>query len=87
MNPKYGDAPGEICPVCKQLVGPEPRQIRFSKDDFDPFFESEGIDPDTLTDSEWRAFENMFVEGTGWTEVAREAAWNINQEREQDCTF
>ncbi len=57
------------------------RTITFGPNDFDPYFEKEGIDPNTLTASEWRAFENMFIEGTGWTEVAAEAAWNIKTDR------
>lgn len=57
------------------------RTITFGPFDFDPLFEQEGIDPNTLTASEWKRFEDMFVEGTGWTEVAKEAAWNIKTDR------
>ena len=58
------------------------RQIRFTNEDFEAIFDREGIDFYSLTESEWRAFENMFVEGIGWTEVASTAAWTIKLDRD-----
>lgn len=81
MNPKYGDADGEICPACRQLVGPEPGEIKFSMKDFGEYFENVGIDPNTLTYSEWRSFEEMFMSGIGWTEVVSIAVAEIKNER------
>jgi hypothetical protein len=57
------------------------RRILFTVEDFEPLFQAEGIDFLTLDEPEWRAFENMFMEGTGWSDVVKEAAWNIQQER------
>jgi len=60
------------------------RQIRFTSDDFEPLFAQEGVDFHSLTDAEWRSFENMFIEGTAWSSVAQEAAWVIKADREVD---
>ena len=59
------------------------RRIVFTAEDFEPLFQSEGIDFLTLNESEWRSFENMFMEGTGWSEVASIAAWTIKLDREK----
>lgn len=67
--------------MANKSVPEKDRTITFGPLDFDFYFEKEGIDPNTLTASEWRKFENMFMEGTGWAEVAREAAWNIKLDR------
>lgn len=53
------------------------RVIRFTEADFDGLFESYGIDPETITPSEWWKFQDMFIEGTSWFEVAKEAAYEL----------
>ena len=53
------------------------RTIRFGPNDFDPFFETAGIEPNTLTATEWRQFENMFMEGIFWAEVTMTTAETI----------
>ena len=51
------------------------RQITFTlNEDLAPAFASIGLDPATLTDYEWRKFEDAFCAGTHWDEVAEEAA-------------
>jgi hypothetical protein len=50
------------------------RVITFTLEDFAPAFEAAGINPDSLTDYQWRKFMDAFLEGTGWDEVARNAA-------------
>jgi len=60
------------------------RRIIFTAEDFEPLFESEGIDFLTLTDSEWRSFETMFGDGTAWSQVVKDAAWTIKLDREKN---
>jgi hypothetical protein len=57
------------------------RQIRFVRDDFEPFFEAYDVKWDSLTDDEWRSFENMFMSGIQWSEVADIAASTVAYER------
>ena len=60
-----------------------PREIRFGKDDFEQFFAANGVDFDSLSDYEWSKFENMFVDGTSWTDVAETAAFEIARMRKE----
>ncbi len=50
------------------------RRITFTMEDFAPAFEAAGIDPGSLTDYEWRKFEDAFMTGTHWDEIAGYAA-------------
>ncbi len=50
------------------------RTITLTMDDFASAFASAGIDPNSLTDYEWRKFEDAFLDGTHWDEVAEHAA-------------
>lgn len=50
------------------------RSITFTMQDFADAFDTAGIDPDSLTDYEWRKFEDAFMAGTHWDEVAKYAA-------------
>jgi len=59
------------------------RRILFTAEDFEPLFESEGIDFLTLDESEWRSFENMFMDGTSWSDVVKDAAWTIKMDRDR----
>lgn len=72
-----------MCEACPEMINHNltVREIRFTRDDFEWYFENEGLDFDSLTDDEWRRFENMFMEGTGWDEVARIAASEIKIDR------
>jgi len=60
------------------------RQIRFSNLDFEDIFKAEGIDFYSLSEDEWRSFENMFMEGIQWSEVASIAASTIKFHRDAD---
>lgn len=60
------------------------RRIIFTAEDFEPIFAREGIDFLSLDNWEWSQFENMFMTGTAWTEVAKDAAWTIKLGREID---
>jgi hypothetical protein len=55
--------------------------VTFHSDDFEPAFVAAGIDISSVTEHEWRRFENMFLDGTGWSEVAETAAEEIAWER------
>ena len=59
------------------------RRIIFTVNDFEPLFAEEGIDFLSLTETEWRSFENMFGDGTAWSDVVRDAAWTIKMERKE----
>lgn len=48
--------------------------ITFIADDFAPAFDLAGIDLDSVTEYEWRKFEDAFLAGTHWDEVAQHAA-------------
>ncbi len=50
------------------------RSIKFTMEDYAPAFETAGIDPGSVTDDEWRKFEDAFMAGTHWDEVAGHAA-------------
>jgi hypothetical protein len=50
------------------------QRITFSIQDFASAFEAVGIEVDSLTDDEWRKFEDAFLAGTHWDEVAEHAA-------------
>jgi hypothetical protein len=50
------------------------RKVTFTMEDLAPALKAAGIDPDSLTDYEWRKFEEAFVAGTHWDEVAGYAA-------------
>lgn len=51
------------------------RRITFTLADFAPAFDAAGIDDaNSLSDYEWRKFEDAFMESTHWDEVARYAA-------------
>jgi hypothetical protein len=60
------------------------RRILFTAEDFEPLFESEGIDFLTLDEGECHQFENMFLDGTQWSQVVKDAAWTIKLDREKD---
>lgn len=57
--------------------------IKFVKEDFEYIFAKHGINFDTLLDEEWDKFYDMFVEGTGWSEVADIAASEIARNRKE----
>ena len=59
-------------------------EIRFGRDDFEGYFEMNGIEWDSITDPEWTKFENMFISGIGWDEIAETAAWEIAGAREEN---
>lgn len=63
------------------------RRIVFTNLDFEEIFAKEGIDFYSLTDEEWRSFEKMFGDGTHWSEVVAEAAWNIKLSREVELNL
>ncbi len=63
------------------------RRIVFTNEDFEDIFAKEGIDFYSLSEAEWRKFVNMFLEGTAWTEVALEAAWNIKLDRDVELNL
>jgi hypothetical protein len=50
------------------------RRISFALEDLAPAFEAMGIELASLTDYEWSKFQDAFLEGTHWDEVARYAA-------------
>lgn len=50
------------------------RSIMFALEDFAPALAAAGIDPNSLTDYEWRKFEDAFLAGTHWDEIASYAA-------------
>lgn len=50
------------------------RSITFTMEDFAPALAAAGLDPNSLTDYEWRKFENAFMAGTHWDEIASLAA-------------
>ena len=60
-----------------------PREIRFTEADFERAFAEAGVDFDSLTEAEWRQFENAFMEGTDWSYVAKIAADYIAWDREE----
>lgn len=57
------------------------KEIIFSEEDFEPFFTETGIDFESISSREWNAFENMFIEGTHWAEIAEVAAGEIENDR------
>jgi len=59
------------------------RRILFTAEDFEPLFQAEGIDFLTLDEWEWRQFENMFMTGTDWDSVVKDAAWTIKMDRDR----
>lgn len=61
------------------------REIRFRKIDFDPIFESKGIDPESITDAEWMNFMDSFIAGTHWAEVAEIAAEDMRYDRKMEA--
>lgn len=56
--------------------------IKFVRDDFEPILVEAGIDPDSVTEDEWRKFTDRFLDGTGWSEVAAIACDAIHARRE-----
>ena len=58
-------------------------EIIFTGDDFDPIFQQAGVDPASVTEHEWSTFYKMFLDGTGWHEVATIAAEEIKRRREE----
>lgn len=51
-------------------------------EDFAPALQAAGIDPRSITDDEWRKFEDAFLTGTHWDEVAETAAEIVAQLRQ-----
>jgi hypothetical protein len=62
------------------------RSITFAVEDLALAFQSVGIDFASVTDDEWRKFEDAFVAGTDWDEVARHAADVVAQLRGSDAS-
>ena len=61
------------------------RQFVFTfEDDFAEIFSDGGIDPETVTESEWHDFEQMFFSGIQWSEVAEVAVNTILFRREEN---
>lgn len=58
-------------------------RIVFDSADLAPSFRLAGIDPASITAAEWSRFVDAFLDGTGWTEVANEAAFVIAEERRE----
>lgn len=56
-------------------------KICFVAEDFEPALTKAGLELDSITNSEWTQFENMFIEGTHWSYVAEIAAEEIAYER------
>jgi hypothetical protein len=68
---------------CWGIEKPPARRVVFTfDDDFAEIIEAQGIDPNTVTDDEWRQFENMFFAGTEWADVAETAAQVLAGERD-----
>ena len=64
---------------------PDLMVITFVADDFEEAFTKAGIDPATLTEYEWRKFEDAFLTGCDWTEAAEIAADTIVARRELEA--
>ena len=60
------------------------RSITFTLEDFASAFKEAGLDANSLTDYEWRKFEDAFLAGTHWDEVAEIAADVIARLRQND---
>ena len=60
------------------------RSITFTLEDFASAFKEAGLDPNSLTDYEWRKFEDAFLAGTHWNEVAEIAADVIARLRQNE---